>query len=137
QYYQNNRWQILNRSVLEHTVSEDMATWDAQALFAKASEYYLASVSNGEPLKGIRVEQYLPLIIQGKNTRQLRPTLYDLLLFRAIDFFSDGEKDITNPLYQFEIDDARYFAPAAAFAEMSLTTSDSQSLHWRALQLYQ
>jgi len=137
QYYRNNRWKILNRSTLEQTVSDDIATWDAKAFVAQTGEYYLASVANGEVLKSISVEQYLPLIVKGEHTRHLRPTLYDLLAFRAIEFFSNDEKDITDPVYRFEIDEDRYFAPAAVFAQMPLVAADSQSLHWSALRLYQ
>jgi len=136
QYYRNNRWKILNRSTLEQTVSDDIATWDAKAFVAKTAEYYLASVANREALKNIPVEQYLPLIVEGEHTRHLRPTLYDLLAFRAIEFFSNDEKDITDPVYRFEIDDERYFASAAAFADMPLVAADSRSLHLTALRLY-
>ena len=37
--------------------------------------------------------------------RKLRPTLYDLLAHRALNYFKNDERTITKPAYSFEIDD--------------------------------
>src|SRR3546814_12459458 len=94
QYYQRNRWTLLNRTPLVGEPPADFATWDAATLIAKASDLYQASILDGESLKAIPVERYAPLLIEGKNTRQLRPTLYDFLAFRAIGFFQKDRKDV-------------------------------------------
>ncbi|HSC37042.1 MAG TPA: MG2 domain-containing protein, partial [Chitinophagaceae bacterium] len=83
-----------------------------------------------------KLEAYDALITKG-NARYLRPTLYDLLAFRALGYFSNEEKDVTNPAYAFEIKDEQYFAPAPAFSRLRLTTRDSASLYHKALLIYQ
>lgn len=137
QYYQRNRWTILNRTPLVGEPPADIATWDAATLIAKASDLYQTSILDSEPLKAIPVERYAPLLLEGKNTRQLRPTLYDFLAFRAIDFFQNDEKDVIKPAYQFQIDGTLWFEPADRFAAVMVNPKDPEALHFRALHTYQ
>lgn len=137
QYYQRNRWIILNRTPITGEPPADVATWDASTLIAKASDLYQASILDSEPLKVIPVERYAPLLIEGKNTRQLRPTLYDFLAFRAIAFFKNDEKDVIKPAYQFQIDGTLWFEPAARLADVKVNPATPEALHFRALHTYQ
>src|SRR5690606_5853885 len=137
QYYQRNRWTILNRTPIAGEPPADIATWDAATLIAKASDLYQASILDAEALKNTPVERYTPLLIEGKNTRQLRPTLYDFLAFRAIRFFQNDEKDVIKPAYQFEIGGTLWFEPAARLAEVKVNPATPEALHFRALHTYQ
>ena len=136
-YYQRNRWTILNRTPIAGDPPADIATWDAATLIARASDLYQASILNSELLKTIPVERYAPLLIEGKNTRRLRPTLYDFLAFRAIQFFQNDEKDVIRPAYQFQIDGTLWFAPAERLAEVKVNPATPEALHFRALHTYQ
>jgi len=62
----------------------------------------------------------------------LRPTLYDLLAHRALGYFKNDERDITKPVYAFEIKDEKAFAPAKEFASHKFVNKDSSSLHYYA-----
>lgn len=137
QYYQRNRWMILNRTPITGEPPADVATWDAGTLIAKASDLYQASILDDEPLKAIAVERYAPLLLEGKNTRHLRPTLYDFLAFRAITFFQNDEKDVIKPAYQFQIDGTLWFEPAARLADVKVNPATPEALHFRALHAYQ
>ncbi len=137
QYYQHNRWTILNRTPLVGEPPADIATWDAATLIAKASDLYQASILDSESLKAVPVERYTPLLMEGENTRQLRPTLYDLLAFRAIGFFQNDEKDVIKPAYQFQIDGTLWFEPAERLAEVKVNPATPEALHFRALHTYQ
>lgn len=136
-YYQQNRWTILNRTPIAGEPPADVATWDAATLIAKASDLYLFSILDGEVLKTIPVARYAPLLAEGKNTRHLRPTLYDFLAFRAIAFFQNDEKDVIKPAYQFQIDGTLWFEPAERLGEVKIKPADPESLHFRALHTYQ
>lgn len=137
QYYRQNRWTILDRTPLAGDPPADIATWDAATLIAKASDLYQASILNRELLQGIPVEQYTPLLIQGTNTRHLRPTLYDFLAFRAITFFQNDEKDVIRPAYQFQIDGTLWFETADRLAQVKVNPAQPDALHFRALHTYQ
>jgi len=137
-YYQQNRWKFLDRTrVSSATGIEDFEQWDADRFFQKSSDLYIASLSRAKELEKIKIESYDPILIKGTNTRNLRPTLFDLLAFRALDYFEDDEKDITKPAFAFVMDDARAFDPASSFVQQNFSTKDTTSLQWKALQLYQ
>ncbi len=146
-YYQQHRYQILQRTKMVAQVGDDFEQWDAARFVEKTSALYLQSITRAEDLKRINIESYDPVLIKGTNTRTLRPTLFDLLAFRAIDFFENDEKDLTKPAFQFVMEDAVVFAPALvhksggrigkAFTRNTFGTQDTTSLQYRALTLYQ
>lgn len=137
QYLQRNRWQLYNRTPIAGQPPADMATWDIATFIAKASELYQASILDSEPLKTIPVERYTPILLEGKNTRHLRPTLYDFLAFRAIAFFENDEKDVIKPAYQFQVDGTLWFEPAKKFSAVKVKPADPEALHFKALHTYQ
>ena len=137
-YYQQNRWKIIGRtSVSNSSTIGDFEQWDATRFYNKIAELYTASISRGRELKNIDIAVYDPILTKGVNTRNLRPTLYDLLGFRALAFFENDEKDITKPAFTFTINDAAAFADAATFINHNFKTQDTSSLQWQALGIYQ
>lgn len=137
-YYQRNRWKILDRTTVSNeTKIADFEQWDANRFYEKVTALYRASLSQAAALKSINIEAYDPLLIKGTNTRHLRPTLFDLLAFRAIEFFENGEKEITQPAFRFVMDDSAAFAPAGIFIKHQFSSKDSLSSQFHALKLYQ
>ena len=67
----------------------------------------------------------------------LRPTLYDLLANRAIDYFGDTKSNIDQPADAFSIDNANYFATTNEFVKIRLDTSDANSGDFNAIKIYQ
>ena len=82
------------------------------------------------------LEPFDAIILKG-NVRNLRPTLFDLLAHRALDYFKNDERDITRPAYAFEINDPDAFAPVNEFISDNFITKDSSSLHQKALIIFQ
>lgn len=137
-HYQSNRWQILGRTPLQDTAGDtEMDTWNINRYFEKITELYNASLTDAKTLQHTRLDPLEPLLIPGKGTRALRPTLYDLLAFRAIDFFSQSEAAITQPAFQFQLNDPAYFGPASEFSQLDLSSQDERSQLARSLELYQ
>lgn len=137
QYLQQNNWQIQNRTKLAEEKSKDIRTWSIEKLYSRITALYKASLSNASMLKSTPVGEYEPVLIKGENTRQLRPTLYDLLVFRALHYFMTDESNITKPAYEFKISDPVAFAPASEFVKAKFDTRDSSSLERYALMLFQ
>ncbi|MEO6070206.1 MAG: alpha-2-macroglobulin, partial [Chitinophagaceae bacterium] len=136
QYLQNHRWLFYGRTQTKNFIKSDPATWTIEDFHQKISALYVQSISNETLLKKIGLAPYEALIIKG-NTRPLRPTLYDLLAHKALDYFKNDERDIARPAYAFEIKDPAAFAPAEAFVAAKFSTKDSLSLKHKALLLYQ
>jgi hypothetical protein len=135
-YYQNIRWQLYNRTATTGYSKEDVSTWGTDDFHQKITSLYLTSIQDQALLKKTKLEHYEAIITKG-NVRKLRPTLYDLLVFTALPYFSSNERDIKKPAYAFEINTASAFDPAADFIHRKFETKDSASLEFYALQLYQ
>jgi uncharacterized protein YfaS (alpha-2-macroglobulin family) len=137
-YYQQHRWEIMPRTnVSDETIISDFQQWDAKRFFDRISMLYESSLSRADELGKIDISKYDPILVKGMNTRHLRPTLLDLLAFRALSYFENDEKDLTKPAFAFTMNDERAFAPANDFIHYEFQTKDSSSLQWKALRLYQ
>ncbi len=137
QYLQNNRWKFYDRTKLAEEKSKDITTWSIDKLYAVISKLYKASLQNDNLLKNTKLDGLDVIIIKGQNTRQLRPTLFDFLAHRALDFFMNDENGVTKPAYQFKIDDVLAFVKADDFITASFKTKDTASLQHKALLLLQ
>jgi hypothetical protein len=135
-YFQRHRWQLYERTNTISFNKEDIATWTLEDFHKKISELYLQSLQNEIVLKNTKLQPFDAIIIKG-NVRYLRPTLYDLLAHKALDYFKNNERDIKKPAYSFEINQSEAFALAAEFAVYKFVTRDSLSLQHKALQIYQ
>ncbi len=135
-YYQEHRWQLYNRTKTAQFNKTDIATWDAEDFHKKVGELYLQSVKEEKLLQQTKLAPFEAIIIKG-NMRHLRPTLYDLLAHRALNYFENDERDIKKPAYAFEINLASAFDPAADFVTRKFPTKDSLSLQHKALLIYQ
>ncbi len=136
QYFQSHRWNLYDRTNTVNFKKDDIATWTIEDFHKKIGDLYLQSIKNDQLLKQTKLEPFDAIIVKG-NVRNLRPTLYDLLAHRALDYFKNDERDLKKPAYAFEVDQPEAFAPAAEFVKHRFTTKDSLSLHHKALLIYQ
>ncbi|MBS1603245.1 MAG: alpha-2-macroglobulin [Bacteroidetes bacterium] len=136
QYFLNHEWQLYNRSNTAGFVKKDIATWSADDFNNTISALYLASLKDEQQLKATRLDRYDPILIKG-NVRYLRPTLFDLLAHRALEYFKRSDRNANKPADIFELDDSLAFSDAATFTRHLFKTSDTASLHYKALSLLQ
>lgn len=136
-YKENHRYQLYNRTALAEEKGNDVTTWSVTKMNEKVASLYKASLKNEAVLKATDLKSYNAIIEKGTNTRQLRPTLYDLLAHRALDYFMSTENDVTNPSYKFIINDEAAFAPVRDFSNYNFRTKDTASLYLNALKIMQ
>ncbi|MDQ6843575.1 MAG: alpha-2-macroglobulin, partial [Bacteroidota bacterium] len=135
-YFQQNRYQLYQRTNTVNFNKKDIATWTADDLHKKIGDLFLASIDNEKLLQQTKLDPFDAIILKG-DVRYLRPTLYDLLAHRALDYFKSDERDITRPAYAFEIKDKESFAPVDEFIHHKFSTKDSGSLHHKAILVFQ
>ncbi len=135
-YLQLNRWQFYNRTRTPSNNSDDIATWDIAKLHERINSHFNLSIHHSSLLQNTKLDQYNAILLKG-NVRKLRPTLYDLLAHRALDYFRNDERYISRPAYAFSINDVAAFADVKSFVSHRFQTSDSTSQHYQALRLYQ
>ncbi len=136
--YRNiNRYKLYNRTALIEEKGNDINTWSLTKLNDKIAGLYKVSLQNELVLKATKLDGFDAIIEKGKNTRSLRPTLFDLLAHRALDFFMSSENDVSQPVYKFIINDEKAFAPINEFVAHKFVTKDSASLYYSALVIMQ
>ncbi|HVU57123.1 MAG TPA: alpha-2-macroglobulin family protein [Puia sp.] len=135
-YLRYHRRQLADRTQTQGSQKNSIGTWTLDDLHNKIATLYLASIGDQKLLKDTKLEAYDPIIIKG-NMRVLRPTLFDLLAHRALEYFKTDEQYLTQPENIFELDDPSVFTEAATFVQLIFKTPDSLSLHYKALQLFQ
>ncbi|MDT8412090.1 MAG: alpha-2-macroglobulin family protein [Vicingaceae bacterium] len=135
-YYQNNRWKFYNRSATTNFENNDIATWDLKKITTETIKHYQLSIKNIDSLKRTPIETFNEIIIE-KNARSYRPFLYDFLAHRTTDFFMSEEPSITKPVYEFALDDSSYIMPFPTFSKLKISSKDSLSLKYYALQTLQ
>ncbi|MCF6183542.1 MAG: MG2 domain-containing protein, partial [Bacteroidales bacterium] len=136
-YYQNNRYKFQDRTNTANFDNNDMQTWTLDYLVEKTIKAYTNSVSDPAGLQKIPASDYKELIIKGNKPKNLRPTLYDFLVNKAIDFFSSTEISLTKPADNFEIEESYYFDDTQSFANKEISSSDFLSLHFHGICLLQ
>ncbi|QKZ11578.1 alpha-2-macroglobulin family protein [Spirosoma sp. KUDC1026] len=152
QYYQQNRWKFQNRTTIvrepavrrpgqnqaPENQADSLATWNLHRLITEIIAAYKTSLQNEATLKETPIAAYDLLLDKGSDEGRLRrPTVYDFLAHRALDFFKNTEADLIRPAQQFELDQPAYLATPNRFATVPLRTSDSLSLRFQTLTLYQ
>jgi len=135
-YYRQNRWFFHSRTATE-TTSDDINTWDLQKIVTKCVAHYFASLEDAAALQKSDIDLYKAFLDKQKDSEKYRPTLFDFLAFRAIEFYRDNEVDLVQPAARFSLTDAAYFTPAAVFSSMQISTPDSHSFKYQALVLLQ
>ncbi|MFZ1665884.1 MAG: alpha-2-macroglobulin family protein [Flavobacteriales bacterium] len=135
-YYQQNRWRVLDRTYLAES-TEDPETWDQATFMRKVIDMYAASLEPAAELAKVPTGE-LEQVLQPENAEQsLRPTLFDLLAHRALDVFQNSETRLAEPAWRFQLDSPQAFAAAPEFASANFATRDSSAWEWQALRLYQ
>jgi len=136
-YYQQNRYKYLTRT---HTVDfkqDDIDTWDLQKIMNEVIKHYMASIENKENLYKIKLKDYSPILIEQYESKEYRPSLYDFLAHRAIDFFMNTESGLTQPSNGFDINNKQFLGYYTDFINLDIKTEDSLSLKYYAVTTFQ
>ncbi len=136
-YYQQNRWKILDRTPLSRSDDPDPRSWDARQFVKKTLALYQASLSQAADLQKIPLADWEVILVAEPESRLYRPTLFDLLAHRAVDFLGNQESGLTLPVTAFQMDDPAVFAAAEEFVQHRFNSPDQLSLKYKALRIYQ
>jgi len=138
QYYQNNRYQFNNRSEVAEIKQDDIETWGLTKIIEETFQHYKLSLQESDRSKATSIGIYEEVLHTGDaRGRNYRSTLYDFLAHRALSFASGEEASITSPAYAFVLDKEIYFSDATTFVQQSITSNDTLSLKYFAVQLLQ
>lgn len=134
-YIANNRWKFYDRTNTVNFENNDMKTWTLDFLAHKIISQYDAALENAEGLQKISIQKFPELIIKGTNDQKLRPTLYDFLANKAIDFYSKNEIAVTKPADNYQLTQEFYFFDLEKFILQNIKSDDTLSLHYNAMKI--
>jgi len=137
QFLLEHRYQFRNRTAIITDTSSDINTWTIKRLMDKISDLYLSSLDNADLLKRTPLENFKPVLVSG-NSRDLRPTLFDLLAWRALEYFTMANNmELTTKTGNQLQENPALFSEALYFMHYGFTDKDSLSNPVRALRIYQ
>lgn len=135
-YYQSNRWKFMNRTQTVNFKNDDVRTWDLKKILNHVNTHYLLSLSSSDSLQRTKIDDFKDILMYSENTESLRPTLYDFLAHKAIDYFQNPESGISRPADKFVIHGQNYFGDANAFLQVSTSSEDSLSNLLHATKIF-
>jgi len=137
QYYKNNSYKFYSRSKTDKKIdSLDFRTWDLETLFEETHKYYQLSLANGNLLQKTSLKNFNPILIIQNESKIYRPTLYDFIAQRALDFYKSDDRYIVRPSHFFKIENPILLSDNTKFLAASLQTKDSLSQKLNALYLF-
>ncbi len=136
QYYNANRWKYYNRGKTIDYKKTAIETWNADDFSNAIGSNFLKSIANEKLLQQVVLSKYDAIISKG-NSRNLRPTLFDLLAHEALGYFKSGDYYLTKPAFIFELKDLRALSPVAGFIATDFKSVDTSSHLLLTLQLFQ
>lgn len=135
-YYQENRYRILERTPVEGAVPADLNVWDLQTLVKQIVYHYQQSLRNEDFLKRIPIRDWAPLL-DSVISEPYRPTLYDFLAFRALDFLSRRISEMPIPITPFDINNGKYWSDNEIFNNIIISSPDEYSFSYLSLKIMQ
>lgn len=135
-YYQDNRYKFLERSANVANSDEDFRAWDLRFLLQNVTQHYFASLENPAALQAQQVKDLDAIVYLADEKENYRPTAYDLLSHRAIDFFMNSQSGLTEGLQAFSLNDYKLFQPTNAFIKINFK-EDKNALDYGAIKLFQ
>ncbi len=137
-YFQQHRWQFINRTTTAEPSGQDLATWDLATILAEIDKHFTAALGQDALLKATPVSQFDDLLEQGTVPDAYRPTLYDFLVFDALSFYSAGEQAGAKPQDAYDLTaESPIFGAVEDFIQWRPQTTDTRSATLKAVGLYQ
>jgi uncharacterized protein YfaS (alpha-2-macroglobulin family) len=106
-------------------------------LVDKMLEYYGASLTEVHQLKQIQASAFPEFVTKGGNNARLRPTLYELLIYNAIDGLLNEEFYVDRFDEGFVPDSPVLFAPASDFVNHGFYRGTDGGTQFQGVQLLQ
>lgn len=136
-YYNMNRYKILQISNTANFENDDIETWSINKFVDISIKNYYASIMLSDEIKNIPLQQWNTILEKNNYDINLRPTLYDFLAQRFIDFLANEEASLTKPFDSFEIKNSLFLSDATTFSKIKVSTSDTISFAYHTVKIYQ
>ena len=135
-YYKSNSWVINKRKVVSDSDDTDISTWDAIRYNKVIEKYYNQSISNRKALSDISLANYEAILANADSSNTtLFPYLYDLLVNRALNYFTSSNYELSNIGSVKDEDFIKYLVPYNEFQNIKINPNLTKNL--KILNLFQ
>ncbi len=136
-YADQNRWSLRNVSATDEKPNpKDIGTWSLTELVAAAFDHYEKATAEPKALN-IPIKDFKILLTQDSEDANLRPTLYDVIAHRAIDFYTNEKNYLTKPKERFTLNQHQAFGTVSEFINTKFETNEKLSGKYEAIVLLQ
>ena len=138
-YYSSNSWKFQNRTNVTEVDLQDIRTWDLRKIANHVRSHYLLSLVNSgiSKSKNISDFQEIATYTTTVETGAMRPTLFDFLAHRALDFFKVTDFGLAGPAETFTLNDDRFIESNTSFLNAAkVATADSLNTDYYAIRLF-
>jgi len=137
-YRKMRTWRNSARTEVNDRDTADIAEWSLERLDREVTRLYINSLLPAADLRSVPIDDLSGLIDPGEMVTGLRPTLYDVLVHRALDHFSDARSFLTEAAPALFLQEAALFADNDTFVGTSFQRPPQEgSPTYSALQLFQ
>lgn len=135
-YYQSHRWQFINRTQTVNFENSDIRTWDLNKIADHVNKHFVMSLENTDSLQHSKIEDFKEILISYEEDKDQRPTLYDFLAYRALNYFRNTESALIRPADKFVVDSESFFGSDEEFLRTKTDSNDSLSNALYATKVY-
>lgn len=152
-FFQQNRWQFAQRTAVATPESndtaksddkpapspeDDMLTWDLPRILRAVDGQFARALKVGEQLKSVPIEKYKVLLNPGNVPAAYRPTMYDILVHEALEFYASGQQAGSRSIHAFDLlADSPVFGSTEEFLSWQPESKDQRAPLLLAVKLYQ
>lgn len=134
-YYSSNSYKFNDRTSAVEVDLKDVRTWDLKRIAKKIRYHYIYSLLNEKILQAHTLDQYTEIISNWYDEYEIRPTLFDFLGHRALDFFKSNNFYLQGPAETFVLDKEEYFQNNGAFLKLNVATQDSLNTSFLSVRI--
>ncbi len=140
QYHQMKIWEIRRRTPIANNTNADIESWSSTDYLKRIRFHYDQSVQEPK-LRSIPVKDLERILTDAgtkdnnQNADLLRPTLYDVLAHRAIDYYLNSISDRDESDEDLVMDDPALFGFTDVFVKSRI--KDTSSSKEKAISLFQ
>ncbi len=136
-YFSQNQWTLMQRSYVEDVDLTDFRTWDLRRLAMQIKYHYYMSLDKPEISQKMGLDAFKEIIYYDVDGVAFRPSIYDFLAHRALDFAKYNTVDVGPGESTFTLKDEKYFGSNLAFADLDIQTTDTFNTQYFSLLIFQ
>lgn len=137
-FFQQNKWRFVRRTQTDQPPGEDILAWDLPRILSEIDSHFQAALEAEQWLQETSVAEFDELLTEGSMPDSYRPTLFDVLVYNALRFYSAGEQAgaAAEDAYVLQAS-SPILSPPKDFLAWQIKSTDTDSPTIRAVHLYQ